>query len=103
MLIERLAGEVFDLLADAAADQAAERVADAAHAGTDRAGEGAERLELALQRRGDDENAGLAGDLDRPPIHGEVQLRVGKKLRHRILRLAGELPRRLRVERLRDG
>ncbi len=98
MLIERLAGEILHRLADAAADQIADGVADRIGAAGDRAG----GFELAGQRRHHHQCVGPAGHGERPARNIEVEVGIGQKLRHRILRLAGQIARRLRVERVAD-
>ena len=61
MLIEGLAGKPLHLLADIAADDIAQRIAER----TSRSRERAARLEGAGQRRGDDKPIGPAGDGER--------------------------------------
>ena len=71
VLIERLAGEILHLLADVAADEVADGAADRVDTAADPAGERAERLECAGERRGDDQRVGLSRHGERPARDGD--------------------------------
>jgi len=57
---------------------------------------------LAGQRRGDEEDARLSRHRERPAVDGDGELGAGQQFRHGILRRAGEVAWRLRVERIAD-
>ena len=76
VLVERLAGEILDLLADVAADQIAERAAHRGDPAAGRARERAQRLECAVERGGHDQRARLTGHAQWPARDGELELRI---------------------------
>ena len=98
-LVERAPGQAAELLADRAADQAAELAGDVADLRADLAGE----AEGAVERRHHRHALGPAGDRERPAIDHPAELGILQQLPDRIFALAGEIARRLRVERIADG
>ena len=101
-LVERAAGQVAHLLAELFVQQAAERAGDVADLIADLRADLAGEAERAVERRHDGQAFRASGDRERPARHGPAELGVLQQLPDRVLALAGEVARRLRLERIAD-
>ena len=103
-LVERLDGEILDLLADCiAAQQVADRAADAAHGLARGVADLAGDTHAAVERCCDRHRVRLSGGDHRPARDSEPDLGLTEQLRDRVVILAREIARRRCVERIADG